>query len=1056
MIAFKYACLLTIWSITLCHSSQGLLKWNILAGETNEILAFLESSGSTISVYPPLRLSLQQDLSICGFHVEPPSLSLRLGPSKNTSDAYEITISANGTEELDGLTFQIQAATCQEPPSLSPKRPLYIYVAKPNHPKWTKPVFCVKVPTHLTPFTTLANLSEFAIAPINFSISNFSVEGSESSHFLVDETGALRIRDTSFDAESGTISTLQVRALSNHELPLSSVPALIIISYCSPQWTGISPIFEHKGEDLRPLASAGLEDCSEDPDLQNSAVLQVLPSLSCTVTGAEAIVELLYEKPAVLAGNAQPCPLDQYRLRKCGLRSKHSALTKLMADTKRLYSSKSPLNVTDQLIQASDLRGSEDGENNLQFSLFFWIRQYPHLPPNIPGDIPIEVLFYGKNIFDYKVSTLTISKRGRDIIVCLKKFSNLPSTSWTFSSSSHIVEEEWVLMTINYQSKGKEQSVGIFLSRDELEKISSGPILNVPPTFADDSPEGQSLAIIGAAWSASNPEKFSHIFKGQIADMSLLYGTVLKPTTIECLIDCKPRLTLNQEALHLLTPSTKLTWELPFRGIRMVSLQAAQVSSVLQQLNVVNLDGVPSVTLRLASYIQCLETNTTSPLPEVNITLIDAAARKDLDQPRNDLEGLSSPSAEDPCGYRLRLQSTSLQALEGTKRAISVSEAKRGQYLIPDANLTWEASDPRCLEELEHLGVNVLSCNANSCGLLTNRLQLGQETIFVGGFSTTSLSGIGIRFERTRSSYGIVGKASTDVYNDLLRHMAWKHRNAVKGLTRCVSIQCTAMIQDDDEKMIVFHRSNQLETQFRTVDTDSFEALGEELIDHDEKRVFFEDVQPVAFPLRGDMKSRTHTWSYWVGVMILAVGLIVVLAGLVWVRNKSIRRRRYRASPSFTRNFITTTVGYVAANEHCRDGEDDEEEEEDFTKRRGREDTEEDIWVPVIRPKFASSRSSRAEIRPKQRVHFQMSRVLPPPPPTPSSLDSTSSSESENDSTTEFELLKPAQSRMGSVELDQKLLISDAEDATVGVSSTTHSLDYKHPLEWTAHDYGSK
>lgn len=140
--------------------------------------------------------------------------------------------------------------------------------------------------------------------------------------------------------------------------------------------------------------------------------------------------------------------------------------------------------------------------------------------------------------------------------------------------------------------------------------------------------------------------------------------------------------------------------------------------------------------------------------------------------------------------------------------------------------------------------------------------------------------------------------------------------------------------------------------------------------------------------------------------MILAVGLVVVLAGLVWVRNKSIRRRRYRASPSFTQNFITTTVGYVAANEHCREGEDDEEEDEeeerededDYTKRRNREDAEEDIWVPVIRPKFASRRSNRAEIKPKQRVHFQMSRILPPPPPTPSPIDSSSSSDSENDS----------------------------------------------------------
>ena len=37
---------------------------------------------------------------------------------------------------------------------------------------------------------------------------------------------------------------------------------------------------------------------------------------------------------------------------------------------------------------------------------------------------------------------------------------------------------------------------------------------------------------------------------------------------------------------------------------------------------------------------------------------------------------------------------------------ISVTEAKRGQYLIPDANLTFEASSPRCLEALKRLGVD--------------------------------------------------------------------------------------------------------------------------------------------------------------------------------------------------------------------------------------------------------------------------------------------------------------------------------------------------------------
>lgn len=94
------------------------------------------------------------------------------------------------------------------------------------------------------------------------------------------------------------------------------------------------------------------------------------------------------------------------------------------------------------------------------------------------------------------------------------------------------------------------------------------------------------------------------LLQGQIADMSLLHGAVLKPAAIECLIDCKPRLTLNKEVFHLPAPSTKITWELSLHGIRVTSPQAAQVSSVLQHLKVVNLDVVPSVMLRLASYVQ--------------------------------------------------------------------------------------------------------------------------------------------------------------------------------------------------------------------------------------------------------------------------------------------------------------------------------------------------------------------------------------------------------------------------------------------------------------------
>ena len=91
-----------------------------------------------------------------------------------------------------------------------------------------------------------------------------------------------------------------------------------------------------------------------------------------------------------------------------------------------------------------------------------------------------------------------------------------------------------------------------------------------------------------------------------------------------------------------------------------------------------------------------MEANSTTRLPEVNITLIDT--NKTRKSPIQEIEY--------SCDYRLRLKSTSLQALEGIGRMLSISEAKRGQYLIPDANLTWEASDPKCLSALKGLEVD--------------------------------------------------------------------------------------------------------------------------------------------------------------------------------------------------------------------------------------------------------------------------------------------------------------------------------------------------------------
>ena len=163
MTLIKCLYIILISSLVTKQESPYLIKWNILADETREIYAFAGSNGSTVQVYPPLRLALPQgnfnvknikiactiypseifkqrtfylftvfifsDETICRFRVEPPSLSLKLYYLNNTTDTYEVIINANETEELDGSKFYIQAETCQSPESFSSKRPLLIYVS---------------------------------------------------------------------------------------------------------------------------------------------------------------------------------------------------------------------------------------------------------------------------------------------------------------------------------------------------------------------------------------------------------------------------------------------------------------------------------------------------------------------------------------------------------------------------------------------------------------------------------------------------------------------------------------------------------------------------------------------------------------------------------------------------------------------------------------------------------------------------------------------------------------------------------------------------------------
>ena len=95
---------------------------------------------------------------------------------------------------------------------------------------------------------------------------------------------------------------------------------------------------------------------------------------------------------------------------------------------------------------------------------------------------------------------------------------------------------------------------------------------------------------------------------------------------------------------------------------------------------------------------RCTNSNDSQTVDSVNITLTNALWRN--------CENKSPSQVDYPCEYQLQLHSSSLQALSGISRPISISEAKIGQYLIPDAKLTWGASSNSCLDRLNKVDVN--------------------------------------------------------------------------------------------------------------------------------------------------------------------------------------------------------------------------------------------------------------------------------------------------------------------------------------------------------------
>uniref|UniRef100_A0A5K3EP13 Secreted protein n=1 Tax=Mesocestoides corti TaxID=53468 RepID=A0A5K3EP13_MESCO len=170
-------------------------SWQTTEDEVFEISVYYDTSNSFIMVFPLLRLRIDEDVSLCGFYVEPPHPALNIKIVNSSTGVGEIVLNSNGTEDLDGSLFYVRGETCEEPKLHTVDRPLRVYIIKPSYPFWKWPVLWINVPTRLEETSTLAELSEVSASAGNLSICNYSIESGQMSLFTIDQNGMSMPKD---------------------------------------------------------------------------------------------------------------------------------------------------------------------------------------------------------------------------------------------------------------------------------------------------------------------------------------------------------------------------------------------------------------------------------------------------------------------------------------------------------------------------------------------------------------------------------------------------------------------------------------------------------------------------------------------------------------------------------------------------------------------------------------------------------------------------------------------------------------------------------------------
>ncbi|VDK83265.1 unnamed protein product [Dibothriocephalus latus] len=338
--------------------------------------------------------------------------------------------------------------------------------------------------------------------------------------------------------------------------------------------------------------------------------------------------------------------------------------------------------------------------------------------------------------------------------------------------------------------------------------------------------------------------------RGDLAGLTLLRGTFLDSEQLQCFIDCHARFSLDSGAFRGISPDTRVTWETPFNSILIDSFDSQQVIENERLVNpfcffscedsdeilhtkptIIYVTGTHSTAVKgfaedHADTLPFLavpseDSGSTTNHVDMMESGKDATAAVEVTEDEAEEEEEVEPDLSDsqPCAYRLRLHSALVDSQAGKTLQVTGLCAGDGQLLVPDMEIYWEANSARCQEILEEHEINVLSCSIGTCMPSESGLRLDSEQLSLHGFDQASLHRLNISTELDNEGLSISGKGSLETYAQLLRNLGWSYSRRSPGvdMSRCFLMQCTATIQDNMNRVIAFHRSNQIAVKVRTI-----------------------------------------------------------------------------------------------------------------------------------------------------------------------------------------------------------------------------------------------